>query len=251
MDKKIIAISIFSALVGAAAGWAARGYVYEKNKELQEGNIVDNNPDYIPNEEDYEKVNKIVSETGYSNTVIKFNNQSYSQEEQEAIEEANAESAAPSDDDEDDNYDDQYEEDEDAYDDDTVEYYDPQDDMDDYAPVIPNGYDEYVDDDDFDEDDEDEPETKIINKTVWPYEIDEQDFDAPNEYDKSTLEFYKNRILIDEDGSEITNPGAIVGDGILKHLLLAGGKAYVRNEPLEIDYEIIFVDEEYERYHEE
>ena len=245
MDKKIVLVSIFSALVGAAAGWAARGYVYEKNKEIQEGDIVDNTPDYIPNEDDYDTVNNIVSRKEYGNKLFKQDYIEYSDKEKEAIEEVNAESEAPTEDEDNEDYDDEYEEEE------CWEYYNPQEDMDDYAPVVPNGYDEYVDDDDFDEYDEEEPVSKIINKTVWPYEIDENDFDAPNEYDKSTLEFYKNRILIDEDGSEITNPGAIIGDGILNRLLVSGGKAYVRNEPLEIDYELIFVDEDYERYHEE
>ena len=85
-------------------------------------------------------------------------------------------------------------------------------------------------------------------KNVWPYEIDVEEYENDNGYTKSTLEYYKKNVLIDEDGSEITNAGSIIGSGVLKNLMISKGIAYVRNENLGIDYEIAFINETYESY---
>lgn len=231
MTAKVIFACVGCAAVGFVAGWGARALVKKKNEELANG---DNPKVKISLDEDETKLVDNLYRKRYGHSI-------FSDSEKDAIEQANAESEAPSEKD--------YEEgdpetDPDYADDYSSSSYDPSDDYDDYRPR----YDQYANDED-EEIDEEEPEVR--KKNIWPYEIDAEEFEEYNGFSKSTLEYYKNNVLIDEDGSEITNPGSIIGSGVLKNLLVSKDVAYVRNENLEIDYEIVYVGENYERYDDE
>lgn len=243
MTAKVIFACVGCAAVGFVAGWGARALVKKKNEELEENHNklkvmgVDlaeeqGNNIYIKNitKDDEDRIiNDYISK--------RYRQETFSDVEKEAIEEANAEAESPSED---------YEEgdpetDPDYADDYSSAPYDPDDDYDDYKPQT--RYDQFAEDEDDDEED-----VPVRKKNVWPYEITVDEFEEDNDFAKSTLEYFKNNVLIDEDGSEITNPGSIIGSGVLKNLLVSKDIAYVRNESLEIDYEIIYVGENYERY---
>ena len=241
MTAKVIFACVGCTALGFVAGWGARALVKKKNEELME-ELAPEEKKVIRVHMDEDEFNRFSTKT--SNKLFNsYRGSMFSEKEHDAIEEANAESESPSDDD--------YEEGDPEIDPDYAEDYssapyDPDDDYDDYKPQP--RYDQYASDDDEDEPEEDEPMRK---KNVWPYEITVDEFEEDNDFSKSTLEYFKNNVLIDEDGSEITNPGSIVGSGVLKNLMRTKDTAYVRNESLEIDYEIIFVDERYESYDDE
>jgi len=227
MTGKSIAIGVVIFGAGFITGWAARALVKQKNEELndekeseKQGNNI-----YIKNitKEDKDRIiNDYISK--------KYRQETFSDVEKEAIEEAAAENESPSEeDDEDDEIEPRFDYGKDPYDD----YVD-------YRPVNPYGEDP--------EDYEEEGNEKLHKKNIWPYEITVEEFEEHNGYTKSTLEYYKNNVLIDEDGSEITNAGSIIGSGVLKNLMVSKDVAYVRNEALQIDYEIAFVNETYESY---
>lgn len=232
MTAKIIFACVGCAAVGFVAGWGARALVKKKNEEL---NIENEKPEAA-----YFMKDKIPENTQtniISNYIFKrYRQETFSNVEKDAIEEANAEAEAPSEDEEGDP-----ETDTDYAEDYSSGSYNPDDDYDDYKPQT--RYDQFAEDKDDDEED-----VSVRKKNIWPYEITVDEFDEDNGFSKSTLEYYKNNVLIDEDGDEITNPGSIIGSGVLKQLLISNDVAYVRNESLEIDYEIIFVGENYERY---
>lgn len=224
MTAKVIFACVGCAAVGFIAGWGARALVKKKNEELTN------------NDHPKVKISLDEDETELVDNLYKkrYGRSIFSSEEKEAIEEANAEAESPSEDEEDDS---------DYAEDYSSAPYNPDDDYDDYK--IEPRYDQWATDDDEDEDEED---TRVHKKNIWPYEITVEEFEEDNDFSKSTLEYFKNNVLIDEDGSEITNPGSIIGSGVLKNLLVSKDTAYVRNESLEIDYEIIYVGENYERY---
>ena len=226
MTAKVIFACVGCAAVGFVAGWGARALVKKKNEELTNN---DHPKVKISLDEDETELVDNLYRKRYGHSI-------FSKEEKEAIEEANAEAESPSEDEEDDS---------DYADDYSSAPYDPDDDYDDYKPQT--RYDQFAEDEDDDEDD-DEEDVPVRKKNVWPYEITINEFEEDNDFIKSTLEYFKNNVLIDEDGSEITNPGSIIGSGVLKNLLISKDTAYVRNENLEIDYEIIYVGENYERY---
>lgn len=227
MTAKCIFACVGCTAVGFIAGWGARALVMKKNEELM------NNDSDVKSDLDEDK-----TESTYDICRKRYGGSMFSKEEKDAIEEANAEAESPSEDEEDNS-----ENNNDYADDYSSAPYNPDDDYDDYK--IEPRYDQWDTDDD---DDEDEEDTKVYKKNIWPYEIDAEEFEEDNDFSKSTLEYFKNNVLIDEDGSEITNPGSIIGSGVLKSLLYSKSVAYVRNESLEIDYEIVYVDENYERY---
>lgn len=235
MTAKVIFACAGCFAIGFTAGWAARALVKKKNEELtmeDEKSEKQSNNIYIKNitKDDEDRIiNDYISK--------RYRQETFSDVEKEAIEEANAEAESPSED---------YEEgdpetDPDYSDDYSSSTYDPDDDYDDYKPQT--RYDQFPEDEDDDEED-----VPVRKKNVWPYEITVGEFEEDNDFIKSTLEYFKNNVLIDEDGSEITNPGSVIGSGVLKKLLANKDTAYVRNESLEIDYEIIYVGENYERY---
>ena len=228
MTAKVIFACVGCAAVGFIAGWGARALVKKKNEELTIENEKSEAEyfmeDRIPEDEHNRIINNYISK--------RYRQETFSDAEKEAIEEANAEAESPSEGEEDDS---------DYADDYSSAPYDPDDDYDDYKPQT--RYDQFAEDEDDDEED-----VPVRKKNIWPYEITVDEFEEDNDFVKSTLEYFKNNILIDEDGSEITNPGSIIGSGVLKNLLVSKDTAYVRNESLEIDYEIIYVGENYERY---
>lgn len=228
MTAKVIFACVGCAAVGFVAGWGARALVKKKNEELNIENEKSESEyfikDKIPDNEQTHIINNYISK--------RYRQEAFSNVEKEAIEEANAEAESPSEEDElDDDYAEDY----------SSAPYDPDDDYDDYKPQT--RYDQFAEDEDDDEED-----VPVRKKNIWPYEISVDEFEEDNGFSKSTLEYYKNNVLIDEDGDEITNPGSVIGSGVLKQLLISNDVAYVRNESLEIDYEIIFVGENYERY---
>lgn len=235
MTAKVIFACAGCFAIGFTAGWAARALVKKKNEELKEDHH------NMPKEmhADFAKDRDVtVNEDLIINNYIskRYRQETFSDTEKEAIEQANAEAESPSEDEEGDP-----ETDPDYADDYSSAPYDPDDDYDDYKPQT--RYDQFPEDEDDDEED-----VPVRKKNVWPYEITVEEFEEDNDFSKSTLEYFKNNVLIDEDGSEITNPGSIIGSGVLKNLLVSKDTAYVRNESLEIDYEIIYVGENYERY---
>lgn len=236
MTAKVIFACAGCFAIGFTAGWAARALVKKKNEELKNNHSnepkimgIDLAKDKISEDDQNRIINDYISK--------RYCQETFSDTEKEAIEQANAEAESPSED---------YEEgdpetDPDYSDDYSSAPYDPDDDYDDYKPQT--RYDQFPEDEDDDEED-----VPVRKKNIWPYEITIEEFEEDNDFSKSTLEYFKNNVLIDEDGSEITNPGSIVGSGVLKKLLVNKDTAYVRNESLEIDYEIIYVGENYERY---
>lgn len=232
---KIIFTCVGCFSLGFIGGWAARELVKKKDKELKEDNC--NMPKEI--HVDFAKDrDHTVNEDRIINDYIckRYRQGGFSVSEKEAIEQANAEAESPSEDEEEDP-----ETDPDYAEDYSSAPYDPDDDYDDYKPQT--RYDQFAEDEDDDEED-----VPVRKKNIWPYEISVDEFEEDNGFSKSTLEYYKNNVLIDEDGDEITNPGSIIGSGVLKNLLVSKDTAYVRNESLEIDYEIAYVGENYEGY---
>lgn len=235
MTAKVIFACAGCFAIGFTAGWAARALVKKKNEELEEDHH--NMPKAM--HVDFAKDRDLtVNEDLIINNYIskRYRQETFSDAEKEAIEQANAEAESPSEDEEGDP-----ETDPDYADDYSSAPYDPDDDYDDYKPQT--RYDQFPEDEDDDEED-----VPVRKKNVWPYEITVDEFEEDNDFVKGTLEYFKNNVLIDEDGSEITNPGSVVGSGVLKKLLVNKDTAYVRNESLEIDYEIMYVGENYERY---
>lgn len=226
MNGKTFAICTGVFAAGFVVGWAAGALIKSKNEELKDNNaeII---PDEIRSEDSFDHFRKRYDTITYSEL-----DKRYSEDEVDAIETAAAEAESPSEDDDDD-------EEPDSESSNNNEY-DPYDDYVDYKPVNPYGEDP--------EDYEEEGSGRMHKKNVWPYEIDVEEYENDNGYTKSTLEYYKNNVLIDEDGSEITNAGSIIGSGVLKNLMVSKGVAYVRNENLGIDYEIAFINETYESY---
>ncbi len=221
MTGKSIAIGVVIFGAGFITGWAARALVKQKNEELT--NEEDNTIKIKMDAEEFDK---------WHNVKRDYEAATFTEYEKKKIEEAAAENESPSEDDD---------EDEDDDIEPRFDYgKDPYDDYVDYRPVNPYGEDP--------EDHEEEGNEKLHKKNIWPYEITVDEFEEHNGYTKSTLEYYKNNVLIDEDGSEITNAGSIIGSGVLKNLMVSKDVAYVRNEALQIDYEIAFVNENYESY---
>ena len=221
MTGKSIAIGVVIFGAGFITGWAARALVKQKNEELT--NEEDNTIKIKMDAEQFDK---------WHNVKRDYEAATFTEYEKKKIEEAAAENESPSEDDD---------EDEDDDIEPRFDYgKDPYDDYVDYRPVNPYGEDP--------EDHEEEGNEKLHKKNIWPYEITVDEFEEHNGYTKSTLEYYKNNVLIDEDGSEITNAGSIIGSGVLKNLMVSKDVAYVRNEALQIDYEIAFVNENYESY---
>lgn len=235
MTAKVIFACVGCAAVGFVAGWGARALVKKKNDELEENNH--NMPEVmhadLAKDRDFTANEDLIINNYISK---RYRQETFSDAEKEAIEQANAEAESPSEDEEGDP-----ETDPDYAEDYSSGAYNPDDDYDDYKPQT--RYDQFAEDEDDDEED-----VPVRKKNVWPYEITVDEFEEDNDFIKSTLEYFKNNVLIDEDGSEITNPGSIIGSGVLKNLLVSKDTAYVRNESLEIDYEIIYVGENYERY---
>lgn len=254
MTTKVIFACVGCAAAGFVAGWATRALVKKKNDELKiigidlaEEDTMDDKRSEKQNNIYIKNITKDDEDRIINNYISKkYRQETFSDVEKDAIEQANAEAESPK---EEDYEEGNPEEDPDYAEDYSSSSYDPEDDYDDYKPQP--RYDQFSYSKSEDENDDDKKENKMHKKNIWPYEISIDEFEEDNDFSKTTLEYYKNNVLIDEDGDEITNPGSIIGSGVLKNLMVSKDTAYVRNESLEIDYEIVYIDERYERYDDE
>lgn len=78
------------------------------------------------------------------------------------------------------------------------------------------------------------------------YRIDEDDFGMDAEYTTYTLDYYADGNLVDEAGNIVEDPVHLVGGDILDGLSIDAPVAYVRNDITKTDYEVCFVDSDYE-----
>ena len=77
--------------------------------------------------------------------------------------------------------------------------------------------------------------------------ITPEEYASREEYEAESLYYYKNGILTDEDDNVIPNMEELVGSDAINHF----GKyeedvIHIRNDDLETDYEIQYVDEDFE-----
>lgn len=77
--------------------------------------------------------------------------------------------------------------------------------------------------------------------------ITPEEYASREGYEAESLYYYKNGILTDEDGNVIPNMEELVGSDAINHF----GKyeedvIHIRNDDLETDYEIQYVDEDFE-----
>lgn len=76
-----------------------------------------------------------------------------------------------------------------------------------------------------------------------PYEISQEDYEnTERQYDKVTLKYYaEDGLLVDEDDMPVDAPERLVGenfDQMIGPTLRENGIGYIRNDRLEIDFEI-------------
>lgn len=88
------------------------------------------------------------------------------------------------------------------------------------------------------------------NEILPPYVVDVVEYNESNfHFDKSTIYYYNiDDTLVDENEEPINDVDAIIGDGLTR---FGDGSedpdiVYVRNEKLEIDYEVIRVEKSYQ-----
>ena len=79
------------------------------------------------------------------------------------------------------------------------------------------------------------------------YVITPEDYASREGYEAESLYYYKNGILTDEDDNVIPNMEELVGEDAVNHF----GKyeedvIHIRNDDLETDYEIQYIDEDFE-----
>lgn len=93
----------------------------------------------------------------------------------------------------------------------------------------------------------DEPEEKFYEK---PYVISPDEFQEENDYEKVTLRYFCDNILVDDmSGEMIPDPEDLVGDGTLSSYgTYEDDVVYARNEEMECDYEIVADERSYEDY---
>ena len=99
----------------------------------------------------------------------------------------------------------------------------------DYADIITNNnYSTY---------NKEEVKTHMENK---PYVISPAEFGEIYEYDTSSLTYYSDGVLTDEDNKPIENVDEIVGEDSLNHFgEYEDDSVFVRNDKFKIDYEIL------------
>jgi hypothetical protein len=81
----------------------------------------------------------------------------------------------------------------------------------------------------------------------YPYIIDLDEFEN-GPFPKTTLDYYRNRKLVDEDGSIIDRSTGLIGSALNDLMKSGENTIYVRNEVVGADYEISYIDEDYEEY---
>ena len=93
----------------------------------------------------------------------------------------------------------------------------------------------------------DEHQQKDPEKETYSYPIDEDEFGMDHDYTTYSLDYYADGSLVDETGNLVDDPVHLVGGDILDDL--SDRKidvGYVRNDITKTDYEICYVDANYE-----
>lgn len=83
------------------------------------------------------------------------------------------------------------------------------------------------------------------NAESYAYKIEEDEF-GMEDYSTYTLDYYADGSLVDELGNLVDDPVHIVGGDVLDEMSISNPVAYVRNDITKTDYEICFVDSDYE-----
>ena len=92
-----------------------------------------------------------------------------------------------------------------------------------------------------------EPIKEDPEKETYSYPIDEDEFGMDQEYTTYSLDYYADGCLVDETGNLVDDPIHLVGGDILDDL--SDRKidvGYVRNDITKTDYEICYVNANYE-----
>lgn len=101
-----------------------------------------------------------------------------------------------------------------------------------------NSYSQYYDEKVEAKKDEDEQRKKSKPYIISPGEVG----DIP-EYDKFTLKYYRDGILLDDANEPLDDIESIVGDRFMTHFgEYEEDTVYVRNDRTQADYEILFID---------
>lgn len=82
-------------------------------------------------------------------------------------------------------------------------------------------------------------------KDIYPITPDEF---GDEDYDQVTYYYYNDGIVANEDGERIIDLEEKIGDGLDHIGEYEADSAYMRNDNLEIDYEILSIDEKYTDY---
>ena len=82
-----------------------------------------------------------------------------------------------------------------------------------------------------------------------PYAIQPDEFGELKGYSKFTLKYFKDGFLVDDKNEPLDYPEDIVGKDFMSHFgEYEDDTAYIRNDKIEADFEILFVDEEFINY---
>lgn len=94
---------------------------------------------------------------------------------------------------------------------------------------------------------EGEPEDVVGTNRSKPYVISDEEF-SESSYNAETLHWYKDGVLCDDDYNIIKDIAGTVGNEALNSFgVYQEDAVFVRNDQLEIDYEILLEDDEYNR----
>lgn len=83
-------------------------------------------------------------------------------------------------------------------------------------------------------------------KETYAYEIDEDEFGNDHDYTTYSLDYYADGTMLDETGNVVEDPIHLVGGDVLDGLNISNPTAYVRNDITKTDYEICYIDADYE-----
>lgn len=83
-------------------------------------------------------------------------------------------------------------------------------------------------------------------KETYSYPIDEDEFGMDRDYTTYSLDYYADGTMLDETGNVVDDPIHLVGGDVLDGLSISNPTAYVRNDITKTDYEICYVDANYE-----
>ena len=92
---------------------------------------------------------------------------------------------------------------------------------------------------------ENEEEKGVTNMTRGPYVIKPEEF-GNMDYDLVSLEYYADKVLVDEDDHPIQDVEYMVGEDSLEHFgEYEDDAVYVRNDLIKTDFEILLVESRY------